>query len=185
MSEYRIASRYAKSLLDLADEKGQLEAVNGDMQMFSDLIEENRDFELLLKSPIVSHAKKLTILNEVFKGKVNDLTFGIFEILTRKNREAYLPAIATEFHHQYNVRKGIEEATVTTTFALDDDLRNEFESVVAKISGKKVELTEKVDKDLIGGFVLKVGDRQIDDSISARLSALRLKFSQNPYVKEF
>ncbi len=185
MSEFRIASRYAKSLLELADEQGVLEDVNTDMLMFSDLVKENRDFELLLKSPVVAHDKKLAILNRVFEGKVHKLTNSIFEILTRKHREAYLPAIAVEFHHQYNVRKGIVEATVTTTFALDDELRKEFESVVKKISGMEVELTEKVDEELIGGFVLKVGDRQIDDSISSRLSALRLKFSQNPYVKEF
>lgn len=185
MSEYRIASRYAKSLLDLADEKGVLEDVNKDMLMFSELASENRDLVLMLKSPVVAHDKKLAVLNKVFTGKVNELTLAIFQILTKKHREAYLPAIATEFHHQYNVRKGIEEATVTTTFALDAALRKEFEGIVAKISGKKVELTEKVDEDIIGGFVLKIGDRQIDDSLSSKLSALKLKFSQNPYVKEF
>ena len=185
MSEYRIASRYAKSLLDLADEKGVLEDVNKDMLMFSGLASENRDLVLMLKSPVVAHDKKLAVLNKVFTGKVNELTLAIFQILTKKHREAYLPAIATEFHHQYNVRKGIEEATVTTTFALDAALRKEFEGIVTKISGKKVELTEKVDEKIIGGFVLKIGDRQIDDSLSSKLSALKLKFSQNPYVKEF
>lgn len=185
MSEYRIASRYAKSLLGLADEKGALEEVNKDMLLFSQMAEENRDFVLMLKSPVVTHDKKLNILNAVFTGKVNDLTLAIFQILTRKHREAHLPAIATEFHHQYNVRKGVEEATVTTTFQLDATLRKEFESIVTQITGKKVELTEVVDEDLLGGFILKIGDRQIDDSISSRLSALRLKFSQNPYVKEF
>ena len=185
MSEYRIASRYAKSLLSLANEEGRLEAVHDDMKLFSQMIQENRDFELLLNSPVVVSTKKLAILNEVFEGKVNDLTLKFFVLLTKKKRERHLPAIAKEFHHQYNVHKGIAEATVITTFALDDGLKKEFEAVVAKISGKNVELTEKIDESLIGGFVLKIADRQIDDSISARLSALRLKFSQNPYVKEF
>lgn len=185
MSEYRIASRYAKSLLGLADEKGVLEEVNKDMLMFSELTEENRDFVLMLKSPVVTHSKKLAILNAVFSGKVNELTLAIFEILTRKKREAHLPAIATEFHHQYNVRKRIEEATVTTTFKLDAKLRKEFESIVKQISGKSVELTENIDEELLGGFVLKIGDRQIDDSLSSRLSALKLEFSRNPYIKEF
>ncbi len=185
MSEYRIASRYAKSLLGLADEQGSLEEVNKDMLMFSELASENRDLVLMLKSPVVPHSKKLAVLNQVFDGKVHKLTMAIFQILTKKQREAYLPAIATEFHHQYNVRKGIEEATITTTFALDAALRKEFEGIVKSISGKKVELTEKIDEEIIGGFVLKIGDRQIDDSLSSKLSALKLKFSQNPYVKEF
>ncbi len=185
MSEFRIASRYAKSLLELASEQGKLEEVNKDMLLFSEVISENRDFQLFLKSPVVAHDKKLAVLSQVFTGKVNDLTLAIFRILVKKQREAYLSAIATEFHHQYNAKTGIEEATVTTTFPIDNELRNEFKAVVKKISGKEVELTEKIDENLIGGFILKVGDRQIDDSINSRLKALKLKFSQNPYVKEF
>ena len=185
MSEYRIASRYAKSLLDLSVEKGQLEEVNKDMLMFSETVKENRDLLLMLKSPIITHDKKLAILNQLFKGKVNDLTLAIFQILTKKHREAYLAQIATEFHHQYNAKKGIEEATVTTTFPLSATLRKEFEGVVKKISHKEVELTENVDESLIGGFILKIGDRQIDDSVSSKLQALRVEFTKNHYEKAF
>lgn len=185
MSEYRIASRYAKSLIDLSVEKGQLEEVNKDMLLFSQMLEENRDFLLMLKSPIITHDKKLAILNQVFEGKVNELTLSVFLILTRKHREAYLPQIATEFHHQYNLNQGVEEATVTTTFPLDDKLRSEFAKVVEQISKKKVELTEKVDESLIGGFILKIGDRQIDDSVSSRLQAMRVEFTKNHYEKAY
>lgn len=185
MSEYRIASRYAKSLLDLAVEQGELEEVNKDMLLFSQMIDENRDFELMLKSPIISHDKKLTILTQVFDGKVNALTMSIFQILTKKHREAYLPQIAAEFHHQYNFNQGIEEATVITTFALDDKLKAEFSKVVEQISKKKVELTEQVDESLIGGFILKIGDRQIDDSVSSKLKALRVEFTKNHYEKAY
>ncbi|MFY0591456.1 ATP synthase F1 subunit delta [Roseivirga sp.] len=185
MSEYRIASRYAKSLLDLAVEKGKLEEVNNDMVSFSRMIEESRDFVLMLKSPVITSDKKLAILNQVFEGKVSDLTLSIFQILTRKHREGYLPQIAEEFHHQYNFNLGIEEATVTTTFPLTDKLRAEFSNAVEKISNKKVELTEVIDETLIGGFVLKIGDRQIDDSVSSRLQALRVEFTKNHYEKAY
>lgn len=185
MSEYRIASRYAKSLLDLAVEKGQLEEVNNDMLMFSNLVQENRDLLLMLKSPIITHDKKLTILNQVFEGKVNDLTLAIFRILTKKHREMYLDQIAVEFHHQYNFNQGIEEATVTTTFALDAKTKAQFVDIVTQISGKKVELTEVIDEELIGGFILRIGDKQIDDSVSSKLKALKLEFSKNLYEKAF
>lgn len=185
MSEYRIASRYAKSLLELAVEKDQLEEVNKDMGMLAALCQENRELTLMLKSPIVTHDKKLAILNKLFSGKVNDMSLSIFTILTKKHREAYLPQIAEEFHHLYNVHKGIEEATVTTTFPLDDKTKAEFEKVVQSISKKEVELTEVVDESLIGGFVLKIGDRQIDDSVSSRLKALRVDLSKNHYQKAF
>lgn len=183
MSEYRIASRYAKSLLELAVEKGKLEEVHNDMVMLSALAKENREFVLMLNSPIVSHGKKLEILKEVFEGKVNEMSISIFTILTKKHREGYLPLIAEEFHHRYNVYKGIAEATVTTTFPLDAKTRQEFEAVVKSISNKEVELTEVVDESLIGGFILKIGDRQIDDSLSSRLMALRVDLAKNHYQK--
>lgn len=186
MSEFRAASRYAKSLLELADEKGVLEEVHNDMLEFSELCAENREFVLMLKNPVIKHDKKRAILEQIFKGKVNDLTMAIFDIITRKNREAILPMIAREFHNQYNLLKRVEVAKVTTAVPLSPELRIQIGDLVKKISSKdKVELTEVVDKDIIGGYVLKIGDRQIDDSLRSKLKALELKFSQNPYIKEF
>ena len=185
MSEYRIASRYAKSLLDLAVERKVLEEVNKDMQLLKGAADDNRGLVLMLKSPIITHDKKLAVLTKVFKGKVNEMTMSFFTILTKKHREAYLIAVAEEFHHQYNTHKGIEEATITTTFPLTEALKKEFVSVVERISSRKVELTEKIDESLIGGFILKIGDRQIDDSINSKLKALRLEFTKNHYEKAF
>jgi F-type H+-transporting ATPase subunit delta len=154
--------------------------------MFSKLIEGNRQFELLLKNPIVKHERKRDILQKVFSGRVHPLTMSIFDVLTRKNREPLLPAIAKEFHTAYNQHKGVGKATITTAVPLDAELRTEFENITKKLSEKdKVELIEKVDKDMIGGFVLNVGDRQIDASIKNKLKSLKVKFSHNPYIKEF
>jgi len=186
MSEFRVASRYAKSLLGLAHETGVLEEVHNDMLLLSKVCTENRDFGLMLKNPIIKHDKKRSILNAVFKGKVNKVTSAILDILTRKNRESVIPAIAIEFVNQYNIFKSIEVAQITTTFPLDQALRAEFEKIVAQISDKKsVQLEEKIDKDLIGGYVLRVGDRQIDDSIASKITELKLRFSHNPFIKEF
>ncbi|ELR69901.1 ATP synthase delta chain [Fulvivirga imtechensis AK7] len=186
MSEYRVASRYARSLLALAEEKGVIEEVHNDMLSFLQVCEENRAFVLMLKNPVIKHDKKGVILEQIFKGRASDLTLTFFEIITRKNREAALPAIAKEFHNQYNAYKGIELATVTTAVPLDKGLRLKLEELVKKMSSKeKVELIEIVDKDVIGGYVLKVGDRQIDDTLRSKLKELELQFSQNPYIKEF
>ena len=186
MADIRAASRYVKSLLGLAVEKGVLEEVHKDMQLFSKTIDENREFKLMLLSPIIKHDIKLEILRKIFKGKVNALTISIFEIITRKNREPILASIAKEFHNAYNEHKGIGVATVTTATPLDAKLRGEIEKLVRKYSDKKeIELVEKVDKEMIGGFILNVGDKQVDASIKNKLKALKVKFSQNPYIKEF
>lgn len=186
MADIRAASRYVKSLLGLAVEQGVLDQVHKDMQLFAKVVEENRALKLMLLSPVIKHDTKLEILQKVFKGKVNKLTLSIFEIITRKNREPILYSIAKEFHNAYNEHKGIGVASVTTAIPLDAKLRGEIEKLVKKYSDKKdIELVEKIDKDMIGGFVLNVGDKQIDASIKNKLKALKVKFSQNPYVKEF
>lgn len=176
MIETRAASRYAKSLIGLAIEKGVLEQVHEDMQFFTRVCEENRAFLLALSSPVVNHQKKLAILNGIFKTRVSPITFSIFDIITKKNREAILFDIAREFHNQYNQYKNVQPAQVTTTFPLDEKLRSEFKQKVIESTGKQeVELEEKVDPKLIGGYVLKIGDRQIDESIKSRLQLIDRK----------
>lgn len=186
MADARAASRYVKSLLDLAIEQKALENVHTDMLFFSKVSDENKAFQLMLKSPVIPHDKKRAILAKLFQGKVHKLTMSFFDIITKKNREPLLPVIAKEFHNAYNDFKGIGKATITSAVPLDEKLRKEFEELVKKYSDKKqVELVEKVDPEMIGGFVLNVGDKQIDASIKNKLKALKLTFSQNPYIKEF
>jgi F-type H+-transporting ATPase subunit delta len=186
MADSRVASRYVKSLLGLAVEKGVLDKVHDDMLMFTKVCEQNRAFVLMLRNPIIKHDKKRDILEKLFKGKVQSLTLAIFDIITKKNREPLLPAIANEFHAAYNDYKGVGGASITTAIPMDSKLRAEIEQIVKKLSDKKqVEIKEKVDAEMIGGFVLSVGDRQIDASVKNKLKALKVKFSQNPYVKEF
>ncbi|MGE0770236.1 MAG: ATP synthase F1 subunit delta [Cyclobacteriaceae bacterium] len=186
MASTRVASRYVKSLLGLAVEKGALEEVHKDMQLFSKTCNESYEFVMLLRSPIVKHDKKKAILDELFKGKVHNLTLAIFDIITRKNREPLLPMIAHEFHDAYNEHKGIGKATITTTIPMDKQLRNEVEAIVKKLNNKKqIELTEKVDEELIGGFVLQVEDKQIDASVKNKLKSLKVTLSHNPFIKEF
>jgi F-type H+-transporting ATPase subunit delta len=186
MADQRVASRYVKSLLGLAVEQNALDAVHQDMQMFDALCDGNRSFLIMLRSPIIKHERKREILEKIFRGKVHPLTYAILDIITRKNREPLLPAIANDFHRAYNEYKGIGFASVISAVPLDQDLRTQIEAIAKKLSAlSKTELAEKVDPDIIGGFVLNVGDKQIDASVSSKLKALKLKFSYNPYKKEF
>ena len=185
MADSRAASRYVKSLLDLAVERKVLEEVHRDMLLFSETISKSRALHLLLQNPVIKHDQKLEVLKKIFAGKVHSLTMSFFEIITRKNREPILSSVAREFHNAYNDYKGIGKATVTTPTPLDSKERADFEKLVRTYSDKKqIELIERVDPELIGGFVLNVGDRQVDASIKSKLKALRVKFSENPYIKE-
>lgn len=185
MADQRIASRYVKSLLSLAIDQNALEEVHRDMQMFDQVCESNRDFLVMMRSPIIKHDLKRDILEKLFRDRVHALTWAILDIITRKNREALLPAIADDFHRAYNEYKEIGFSRVTTAVKLDDSLRKEIIAVAQKLSRRQnIELVEKVDPALIGGFVLNVGDQQIDASVASRLRSLRHSFSYNPYQKE-
>ena len=176
MSNTRLAARYATPILELADEQGVLEEVKNDMKMFLELCKSNRELALMLKSPIIPHLKKAQILKSVFGKKMSKLTLDAFDVITRKNRENVLPQIAQVFLEKYNIKKGIQEVTLTTATPLNDELRKEFSDLIKKISNKESLINEKVDPDLIGGYLLKMGDQQLDESISGHLKELGLKF---------
>jgi F-type H+-transporting ATPase subunit delta len=177
MSNQAVAYRYAKSLIELAEQKGATENIQKDMQLFDTVCNENRAFELAMKSPVVKHLKKLEILRSIFKGKVDPMTMSIFEIITNKNRESILPDLATEYMRQYDVLRNNLTAEITTASILTEAQRKDFIKLVADATGKNVKLTEKVKEDLIGGYVLKVGDKQLDTSVKKKLNDLKVKFT--------
>ena len=168
-----VASRYAKSLMDLAVETNQLEAVRKDMKTIKKVCEENREFDLFLSSPIINNDKKIEVFTSLFEAKVSKVTMTFLKLITNKNREAYLLEIATSFDEQYKQNKNIFTAVVTSAVGLDDKTKQKvLDLVKAQLKGE-VELVERIDKNTIGGFVLKVGDKQIDRSVARQLSNLR------------
>ena len=175
MSEKRIAVRYAKSLVNLAEEMKVLDQVKEDMVLVDQVCKENRQLRLVLKSPVILSTNKRIILEKIFADKVSELIVKFFKILSRKNRLGVLPYIADEVVSLYNDLKGYQEATITTSSPLTDSMRKEVEGIVEKASGKKVLLEEVVDKELIGGFVLTMGDQQLDKSIAGNLNRLKIQ----------
>ncbi len=177
MSDSVVAYRYAKALIELAGEKGVLEEVNEDMNFFIQICQENRNFLSVMGNPIVRHDKKLGILKNIFENRVNNVTYSIFRVLTIKNRENLIYSIAREFQNIYNSLKGIQKASVTTVSELTSGQREALVKAIAGAIGKKVELEEKIDEQLIGGYLLQVGDRQIDTSVRKRINELKVSFS--------
>ncbi len=173
MGSHRASARYAKSVIELAQEQGLLEKIREDMLLFTKTINENRKLEVVLKNPIVPAGKKKAILKALFEKKIQPLTYKAFELIISKSRENILDEIAIEFINEYNTLKGIAIATVATPYKLDDKQRNEITKIVADITGMIVELNEVLDESLIGGFVLKIGDKQIDESVKSKLAKIQ------------
>lgn len=184
MSGIRIASRYAKSLLDLCIEKGYLDAVQADMKVLDAAIDGNRDLRVMLSSPVVKADKKVDILERIFKSNVSEVTMAFITLLTKKGREGLLSEIVDSFNNQLRAHQGISKASVISAVALDASSKAKVLEAAVKLAGGKVELVESIDASLIGGFVLKVGDKQIDTAISSRIKALKREFEDNPYIPE-
>jgi len=179
MSVSKIAGRYAKSLIDLAQEQGKLETVLGDINSFKTATA-NRDLHMMLKSPIINTTKKRSILQAIFGESFDEMTMAFVNIVLTKGREEALPEICAEFINQYRSLKNITSATVISAVALNDEtlgkIKDKIRSEMSQ-NGGAVEIETRVDPSLLGGFVIEVGDKLYDASVATRLKKLRKEFT--------
>ena len=183
MQNPRLASRYAKSLIDLVLEKNQLEEVHTDMLFLQQVMKSNRDVVLLLKSPIIKADAKQKILDAVLNSRVNVTTQLFIKLLVSKGRESFLPEIAVEFGKQYNVIKNIKTVKITTAVPMEQATLDMIQQKVAT-GNQQVQLEAKVNPELIGGFVLEAQDQLYDASVANELKNLKQQFNKNIYVSE-
>jgi len=178
MSENKAASRYAKSIIDLSTEQNALEEVKNDMVLVEQIIGQNSELETILQNPVIPLNKKAGILDEIFGVKVHVITRSFLKLLVNKGRAAILFDTAKAFVSQYNLIKGIVTAEVSSAAPLTDANKAEIIEIVKReMKANQVILKEKVNEALIGGFILKVGDKQFDASISGSLSKLKKELS--------
>lgn len=177
MKNTKVAARYARALLDLAIEQKNLDSVLGDMQVFAATVKDSRDFELLLSSPVVKADKKIEIFKLAFE-PFEKTTQEFMALITNNGREAMLGDIAEAFEAQVKEHRGIVPMTITSATKLDDSTRD---AIIAKVQSSvegKLEVEEKVDESLIGGFVVRMGDQQIDASVASQLNNLKQRLTR-------
>jgi len=178
MSEFKVASRYAKSLIDLAREQNALEAIHADMLKVIDVIRSNSQLQAVLKNPIIKLDKKENILKEIFGKTAHPALLFFFNLLIIKGRAGVLFATAKEFITEYNQEKGIIEASVVSATPLSQEHQEQIRELIKKEFGNQVILSNEIDSNLIAGFILTIGDRQIDASIAGKLNKLEQHFSK-------
>ena len=180
----RLAGRYAKSLIDLAVEKNALEQVYDDMLLLQNIFKNNREFVTIMKSPVILPGKKEDIFRAVAQGgRISQFTTLFFQLLIRKSREASFPEIVNAFIDQYKVKKNIQTIKLTTAKPVSDEIRQEIvRKVQAQSPNKQIDLKTEVKEDLIGGFVLEMGDTLVDASIAYDLKAIKKQFLNNDFI---
>jgi len=186
MSVTRIATRYAKSLIELALEQGKLPQVSADVHALA-AAAKNRDLHLMLKSPIISPDKKNSVLNAIFGQQMDSLTMAYLTLMVNKGREGYLAEIAAEFLLQYKSLQKITTVKVASASPLSEAVINNLKShlMASGITHANLEVETIVDPTLIGGFVLEFDDKRYDASIASKLTDLKAEFTKNLYIKEY
>ncbi|MDF2187264.1 ATP synthase F1 subunit delta [Paraflavitalea sp. CAU 1676] len=179
----RLAGRYAKSLIDLAIERNQLEDIYKDMLFMQAVCKGSREFVALLKSPVVASDKKDAILKAITDGKVSEITTVFNKLLVNKGRESGLPEIITAFIAQYKKHKGIHTVKLTTAVPVGEDVKQQIISKIQEQTPmKNVELETAVKDELIGGFVLELGGTLVDGSILYDLNKIKSQFMNNDFI---
>ena len=183
MNNPRLAGRYAKSLIDLAIEQKQLEAVYKDMKFLLYVTNSNPDFVSILKSPVIATDKKQKIVESIINDRVSGMTLLFIRLLMRKTRENNLQEIIKAFIEQYNKINNIHPVKITTAVPMSNELR---EAIIKRIKTnpdmQNIELQEVVEEELIGGFKLEMGDMLVDASIARDLHDVRKQFLSNEYI---
>ncbi|MFY0644875.1 MAG: F0F1 ATP synthase subunit delta [Bacteroidia bacterium] len=173
MASSRIASRYSKSLLELAKEANALDAVKEDMMLVMDLCANSKELANLLKNPIVKAKDKSEVLTKIFSS-CNKSTTDFIQFLVMKKREAELPLVAEQYIQAYDSMKGIARATVTSAIPLSDETLNRVRTYVQGLIGTAdLELTNNIDASIIGGMIVRHEDKLLDMSVAKELREIR------------
>lgn len=175
MNQSKIAVRYAKAFFQLAEEKKMQTSLKTDIQFVQELAQVT-DFQRLMESPTVKKTQKKKVVKQLTEKKINPLTLSFLNMIIENKREVYLPAICRNFIAQYRNTQGIKEASITTATKLDKELSQKIKEIVTQLFKTEIELSVKEDKKLIGGFVLRVGDQQIDAGIATKLKQIERSF---------
>lgn len=185
MKGTKSAPRYAKSLMSLAIEQKSLEQAYLDMKLIDDTCDQNKDLQIVLRSPVIKADKKHAVMNAVFANKLSPIVAGFVKLIINHRRENILHPIADSFVRQYKAYKNIGVAEIITSSPMKPEVRVKVLAELKKQEGREMEIIEKVDPTLIGGLIIRIGDKQFDGSISRKLAELKKEFSKNPYIAEF
>lgn len=167
-----VAKRYAEALFEVAAEDGNLEQIKEEIQFVSEVFESNPELKTIFVHPRLSKTEKKGMLEELFKGKVSEPVLNLSYITVDKGREGYLSEISKEFTILSNRKQGIVEAKAFTAVPMSEDELNALEERLSGRFNKRVQLSNLIDESVIGGVLLKIGDKVIDGSIRGKMEEI-------------
>ena len=173
MDESAISVRYAKAIFSLANEKDFLADLKNDMDLIADVCNHSVEFNLLLKSPVVTTSKKISIIRQIFRKKIHEITMNFLVLVTNKKREIYIPSMCRNTLALIRKEKNIKTAVLTTAKPVDEKLLQKAKKIFEDELKTEVELTARENPHIIGGLILRIDDKQYDASINTQLKKIK------------
>jgi len=173
MNESLITVRYAKALYNLTSEIGKQDEILDDIRLILECINYSEELKFLLETPQIRFEEKYRLIKKLFDGNINTYSLNFIQLLIRNKRESYLKNICYYYIYYHKTRMGIQEAEITTARPLKNEHRNEILQYISKQLKTKIELSEKIDPKIIGGFILQIENQQINASLSSQLEKIK------------
>ncbi|MCU7496725.1 MAG: F0F1 ATP synthase subunit delta [Ignavibacteria bacterium] len=176
MSNYNISSRYANALMQLASEKDLFEQISADMEVVFNTLSSSREFQMMLISPVVKVYDKEQVLLKVFENRISHDSLNFLQFIVRKNRENLLFNIVRQFLSLRDKKLGVVNAEVLSASEFTDEQKSKLTKKLEEYTRKKVRLSLQIDRNLLGGFIVRIEDTVIDASLDHQLELLKSQF---------
>lgn len=165
-----VSKTYGEALFELAVEEGKEDAFLEEIMELKNILRENPDFSKLMNHPKILKEEKQKVLKNVFQGRISEELLGFLHLIISKDRYGEIDSILNYFIDEVKKLKGIGIAYVTTAIALNEAQQKEIEAkLLATTSFRKMEMHFQLEEELIGGMVIRIGDRVVDSSIRTKL----------------
>ena len=184
MNLSKISVRYAKALFQVAKEKAILDEVSADMELLFRASTEVDEFYDFLHNPVLPLSGKKAAIHKIFEDKLNPLTMNFLDLIIKNNRLSYIEGVARQYKDRYKEHKGIIEAVMTTVQPLDKSLKDRIIKLIGTKVEQKITLEEKLNPEILGGFILKIEDKQLDASVSTQLNTIKKELLRKSVVVE-
>jgi F-type H+-transporting ATPase subunit delta len=167
--ELALGRIYAKAMLDLAEERGEADALLDELAAVVEYLDRDPDFERFLASPLIDEKDRAASVETLLRGRASDLLVDALQVINRKGRLGALRAIAEAYRQEHRDLRGLVDVYVKTAVPLTGPLRERLAAAVVRFTGKRPDLFERVDPAILGGMVVDVAGQKIDASVAARL----------------
>ncbi len=173
MNESQISVRYAKAFFSLVKSKNLVDEANKDVELILQVFEESVPLKIVLESPTIQTSKKESIISEIFKNHISDVSLSFLKTIFENKRESFLNLILLNVQQYCRIEKGIRTALITTAVPISKEIKDELSSKINESYQCTTELSENIDEDIIGGFILQIDDVQYNASLKMQLNKIK------------